>query len=112
MLGGVANFLGTYWPVGDFAAKTFADRFYAWLPGGCDHRRGHSEGARWPSSRDPKDWANYVFYGDPSSCSEARIAVRASGRAGERVRASEGGVALGGRDSARHSCSAATTWRG
>ena len=32
-VGGVANFLGTYWPVGDFAAKTFADRFYAGLPG-------------------------------------------------------------------------------
>jgi CHAT domain-containing protein len=64
MLGGVANFLGTYWPVGDAAALTFSDKLYEGL------LRGETIGSaiqagRGAVRRRSKDWANYVFYGDP-----------------------------------------------
>lgn len=63
--GGVANYLGTYWPVGDGEAATFADCFYSRI---LDHvslgaavlaartavREKHSSSA---------DWADYVLYG-------------------------------------------------
>ena len=34
LAGGVANYIGTYWPVGDAAAKTFAETFYGALLNG------------------------------------------------------------------------------
>jgi hypothetical protein len=62
---GVTNYLGTYWPVGDGEAETFADRFYAQI---LDHvslgtavlsaRTAVRE--KHPSSA---DWADYVLYG-------------------------------------------------
>jgi pimeloyl-ACP methyl ester carboxylesterase len=61
--GGVANYLGTYWPVGDEAAKTFARTFYGALLG------GKSVGAALGSARAAVfelrsvDWADYVHYG-------------------------------------------------
>jgi CHAT domain-containing protein len=64
MLGGVANFLGTYWPVGDFAAKMFADKFYAGLLEGATIGAAIQSGRMAVKPRS-KDWANYVFYGDP-----------------------------------------------
>jgi CHAT domain-containing protein len=65
MRGGVANFLGTYWPVGDAAAEVFADSFYRELA------TGRTIGGALVSSReavravDDRDWADYVFYGSP-----------------------------------------------
>ena len=63
--GGVTNYLGTYWPVGDAEAETFAESFYSRL---LDHASLGSAllAARsavreeHPSSA---DWADYVLYG-------------------------------------------------
>ena len=64
MRGGVANYVGTYWPVGDAAAKKFAERFYAALLAGQTIGTAVQDGraALFPRHR---DWANYVFYGNP-----------------------------------------------
>ena len=61
--GGVANFLGTYWSVGDEAAKEFSSHFYdAVLDGDClgDAIQKGRTAVRAINSR---DWADYVFYG-------------------------------------------------
>ena len=61
--GGVANYVGTYWPVGDESAKTFARTFYG------DLLNGKSIGAALGSARAAVfklrsvDWADYVHYG-------------------------------------------------
>jgi CHAT domain-containing protein len=65
MRGGVANFLATYWPVGDEAAKVFADRFYGHLMKGTSVREAIQHGRRGVQESGSKDWADYVFYGDP-----------------------------------------------
>ena len=65
MRGGVANFLATYWPVGDLAAKVFADRFYGHLMQGTSVREAIQQGRRGVQDSGSKDWADYVFYGDP-----------------------------------------------
>jgi CHAT domain-containing protein len=64
MRGGVANFLGTYWPVGDFAAKTFADSFYSMILEGRTVGQAIQQG-RTAIQRQSRDWANYIFYGNP-----------------------------------------------
>jgi hypothetical protein len=62
--GGVANYVGTYWPVNDEAASLFASTFYsdllkgssvgdALLAARCEVRRAGSI-----------DWAEYIHYGD------------------------------------------------
>lgn len=65
---GVANCIGTMWPVGDTSAKVFATRFYRTL------LDGHSIGAAMVVARQAVkawggrrafDWANYVHYGNP-----------------------------------------------
>jgi CHAT domain-containing protein len=63
--GGVANFLGTYWPVGDAAAEQFAPKFYEELLGGATLNKAISEGRNAVKKIDSPDWADYVFYGDP-----------------------------------------------
>jgi CHAT domain-containing protein/pimeloyl-ACP methyl ester carboxylesterase len=65
MRGGVANFLATYWPVGDLAAKVFADRLYAQLMKGAPVGDAIQQGRRAVRDTGSKDWADYVFYGDP-----------------------------------------------
>jgi CHAT domain-containing protein len=61
--GGVANFIGTWWPVGDAAAGAFATTLYR------DLAKGHSIGAALNASRaavrelPSADWANYLHYG-------------------------------------------------
>lgn len=64
--GGIANYVGTYWPVGDDAAKSFAVTFYESL------LRGESIGAALLKARNAVrslkpatvDWADYIHYGD------------------------------------------------
>lgn len=61
--GGVANYLGTYWPVGDEAAELFANTFYTLL---VDHASlGSALGAARDAVRDigSVDWADYIHYG-------------------------------------------------
>ncbi|MGH8251691.1 MAG: CHAT domain-containing protein [Steroidobacteraceae bacterium] len=61
--GGVANFVGTWWPVGDGAATAFATTFYR------DLAKGDSIGAALNAARGAvrelpsADWANYLHYG-------------------------------------------------
>ena len=64
--GGIANYVGTYWPVGDAAAAAFALAFYEGL------LRGESIGAAVLEARHAVralkpatvDWADYIHYGD------------------------------------------------
>ena len=61
--GGAANLIGTYWPVGDSAAKTFAVTLYGAL------LKGRSIGDALQSARKSLhekslyDWADYIHYG-------------------------------------------------
>jgi CHAT domain-containing protein len=61
--GGVANFIGTWWPVSDNAASAFAATLYR------DLARGESIGAALNAARGAvralpsADWANYLHYG-------------------------------------------------
>lgn len=61
--GGIANYLGTYWPVGDAAAERFATVFYNSLLAG--ESVGHSvHKARTAVDRlKSPDWADYLQYG-------------------------------------------------
>jgi hypothetical protein len=61
--GGIANYVGTYWPVGDAAAGAFAAEFYRRLVGG--HSIGQALAAGRKAVRDVRsvDWANYIHYG-------------------------------------------------
>ncbi len=62
--GGVANYVGTYWPVGDDSAKLIAERFYKGL------MKGESISAALVASRQAVwetgsvDWADYIHYGN------------------------------------------------
>ncbi|MCM2310369.1 MAG: CHAT domain-containing protein [Steroidobacteraceae bacterium] len=61
--GGVANFVGTHWPVGDQAARSFATSFYQRLLDGAP--LGDCALAARKSVLDigSIDWADYVLYG-------------------------------------------------
>lgn len=64
--GGVANFVGTYWPVGDAAAGVCAKSFYPALLAG-DTIENALRSARQAVFELPSaDFADYVFYGDPA----------------------------------------------
>jgi pimeloyl-ACP methyl ester carboxylesterase len=65
MRGGVANFIATYWPVGDQAATVFAETFYVRLMKGLRIGEAIQEGRRAVKETGSKDWADYIFYGDP-----------------------------------------------
>ena len=62
--GGVANYLGTYWPVGDAAAEAFATTFYNGLVGGQSIGQALSAGrAKVKDEVRSADWADYIHYG-------------------------------------------------
>lgn len=65
LAGGVANYLGTYWPVGDAGAAAFADTFYTGLLRGDPLGRALIDGRAKVRERNLGDWANYVLYGNP-----------------------------------------------
>ena len=61
--GGIANYIGTYWPVGDASAEQFATTLYSDLLHGLsigDALR-HARRALWESGS--HDWADYIHYG-------------------------------------------------
>jgi hypothetical protein len=65
LAGGVANFLGTHWPVGDDAAFAFSQSLYGTLLTG-DRLGDAILGARRRLETMPTvDWADYVHYGSP-----------------------------------------------
>jgi CHAT domain-containing protein len=61
--GGVANYVGTYWPVGDQPAKDFAQTFYTDLIKGRTIADALTN-ARMAISSESIDWADYIHYGD------------------------------------------------
>jgi len=66
--GGVGAFVGTYWPVGDSAAATFADKFYSKiLASGSIGESLHEARQALFDAKEP-DWANYIHYGDADFC--------------------------------------------
>ena len=63
--GGVANFVGTHWPVGDDAALVFSTHFYRRLLDGARLGDAMLEARRRVFDTGSNDWADYVFYGNP-----------------------------------------------
>jgi pimeloyl-ACP methyl ester carboxylesterase len=63
--GGVANYMGTYWPVGDEAAMLFADEFYTSVINGTRLGEALFRGRKKVEASKSVDWADYVFYGSP-----------------------------------------------
>ena len=67
--GGIANFIGTYWPVHDDTASAFSASFYLQLLKGATLNdallESRSSVRQLKNSDAPQDWADYVFYGDP-----------------------------------------------
>ena len=63
--GGIANFIGTYWPVGDAAAKDFANEFYTMLLKSSSLNEALKAGREAVLKGRSQDWADYVFYGNP-----------------------------------------------
>jgi pimeloyl-ACP methyl ester carboxylesterase len=65
LAGGVANFIGTHWPVGDRPAQEFATEFYATLLKGATIGSAVLRARRRLHALDAADWADYVHYGNP-----------------------------------------------
>jgi CHAT domain-containing protein len=61
--GGVANYVGTYWPVGDAAAESFAQAFYQQLLAGETLADAIHKGRTAVDAIKSPDWADYIFYG-------------------------------------------------
>lgn len=63
--GGVANYVGTYWSVGDAAAVTFANTFYPALLRGLTVGDALLAARREVKAKDGTvDWADYIHYGN------------------------------------------------
>ncbi len=65
LAGGVANFLGTHWPVGDQAAFAFSMSFYQRLLDGAALGDCVLEARQRVLALGSIDWADYVLYGSP-----------------------------------------------
>ena len=74
--GGVANFVGTHWPVGDEAALAFSARFYDRLLDGEQVGDAMLAARRRVCDLGSIDWADYVHYGNPAFC----LGSRATGK--------------------------------
>jgi CHAT domain-containing protein len=66
MRGGVANFLGTYWPVGDEAASKFAWTLYHSLLDGQPLGLAVTQARKQVLEIRSADWADYIHYGSPN----------------------------------------------
>lgn len=75
LAGGVANYLGTYWPVDDDAAEAFATEFYSMLLDGKTLGDAVLRGRQAVFGQGSGDWADYVLYGITSF----RLAARRDG---------------------------------
>ena len=62
---GAANFVGTFWKVDDIAADSFAATFYAGLLAGKPLSVAMREARIGIQKIGPRDWANYLHFGDP-----------------------------------------------
>jgi len=63
MRGGAANYVGTYWPVGDDAAAAFAETFYKDLVLGESIGKALQNGRNAVRKLKSVDWADYIHYG-------------------------------------------------
>jgi hypothetical protein len=63
--GGIANFVGTYWPVEDKGAKAFAKTFYGSIVQGQAIGDALIAGRSEVQKLGSFDWADYIHYGDP-----------------------------------------------
>jgi pimeloyl-ACP methyl ester carboxylesterase len=63
MRGGIANFMSTYWPVGDASAETFATTFYTKVLAGSSIGEALLEGRKDLDKMKSRDWADYILYG-------------------------------------------------
>lgn len=61
--GGVASYVGTYWPVGDEAATAFAATFYEGLLGGRAVGDALAAAREELRARQLVDWADYIHFG-------------------------------------------------
>ena len=68
MRGGVANFVGTYWPVDDAAAESFAETFYGAVVKGATLGDAVLRGRVAVRQLNKVDWADYIHYGDQQFC--------------------------------------------
>jgi pimeloyl-ACP methyl ester carboxylesterase len=64
--GGVANYVGTYWPVGDAGATIFAETFYPALLEGRSIGDALMAGRGSVKKIRSVDWADYIHYGSPN----------------------------------------------
>ena len=64
MRGGVANYLSTYWPVGDAAAEAFAHGFYTSVLESESLGAALLKGRQAVHALQDRDWADYLLYGD------------------------------------------------
>lgn len=62
--GGIANFIGTYWPVGDESAEVFSKTFYSGLLAGKSIGTAILESRRAINELGSVDWSDYIHYGD------------------------------------------------
>jgi pimeloyl-ACP methyl ester carboxylesterase len=65
LVGGAANYLGTFWPVGDQAAADFASVFYREIARGTALGPALVAARRRLQNASSNDWADYLHYGDP-----------------------------------------------
>jgi CHAT domain len=65
LAGGVANYLGTYWPVNDTGAEAFATALYSALLRGDALGPSLIKGRHAVRDKKLGDWANYVLHGRP-----------------------------------------------
>jgi CHAT domain-containing protein len=73
--GGVANYVGTYWPVGDASASMFGVTFYSALLRGetiGDALLKGRQAVRALTSSVKRDWADYIHYGEPTFALKSR----------------------------------------
>ena len=63
--GGIANYIGTYWPVGDTAAQTFAESFYKTILDGKSISTALLKARTDVREKGSVDWADYIHYGSP-----------------------------------------------
>ncbi len=61
--GGTANYIGTYWPVGDDAAESFSTTLYGALIEGLPVGEALNRGRRAVEKLGSVDWADYIHYG-------------------------------------------------
>jgi hypothetical protein len=61
--GGIANYIGTYWPVEDASAALFAAAFYTSLVGGSSVGEALRTGRESLRAKKFVDWADYVHFG-------------------------------------------------